>query len=99
MNILGENKLDFNEIAGIECTGINHSESVSLLRMIYSAVDVLALPSEFESFGLVAQEAIMGIPVVSFFLEALKIFLHKRRNVGCRAKFRELCSCIRICIK
>lgn len=81
--ILGENKLDFNEIAGIECIGINHSESVSLLRMIYSAVDVLALPSEFESFGLVAQEAMAcGTPVVSFFSGGPEdLILHKQNGM------------------
>lgn len=50
---------------GAECFGFGPIKSACLLKQLYCAVDVVCVPSYYESFGLVGQESIsLGVPAL-----------------------------------
>lgn len=61
------------------CLGTLHDEVA--MRLLYSAVDMLVVPSRSESFSLVAQEAMScGNPVVAFAVGGLKELIMPGNN-------------------
>jgi len=63
----GDNVSDEDNIFGCEATHIGRLSDNQTLALVYSAADVVAVPSRQESFSMVSSESIAcGTPVVAF---------------------------------
>jgi glycosyltransferase involved in cell wall biosynthesis len=65
--IFGGNNKDYQEQKNLKINYLKHISDKKFLNTVYSAGDLLAMPSKIETFGLVALESLLsGTPCVSF---------------------------------
>ena len=83
-------------------THLGHINNIDQLSVIYSAADVLVVPSLMETFGQSISESMAcGTPVVGFDLTSQKDLIEDGKT-GYLAQFpdvNELCSKIELCLK
>ena len=65
--VFGGNNKDYYEQKNLKINYLKHISDKKFLNTVYSAGDLLAMPSKIETFGLVALESLLsGTPCVSF---------------------------------
>ena len=80
--VFGQSKPKSQPVLGFPIRYFGHLYDDLILRVLYSAADVMVVPSRFESFGQTASEAhACGTPVVSFDIGGLPdIIDHKKTD-------------------
>ena len=88
LTILGDFNESEIEAIGLPAVVVGSLESKDELIACYCASDVVLIPSRYESFGLVAQEAcVLGVPIVAYAGTGLSDFVLHEENGYLARKF------------